>query len=206
MATPKSAQAPALSGVIGFFDDTHTLIDATARVRDAQYEHFDVYTPFPVHGLEHAQGLKRSPLPFVTFGAGLAGFSLAFLLQYWTSAVDWPLIVGGKPFNSWPAFVPIMFELTVLLAGLSTVAAMFIFNGLPNTKRRIFDPSLTCDRFAVVIEAPLQVEVEEDGEGPSEAELRRKAKFKPFSESEATEFLKKVGAKEVRSVYTEGWF
>lgn len=211
MATTNPVQAPALSGVIGFFDDPSALLQATARVRDAQYEHFDVFTPFPVHGLEHAQGLKRSPLPFVTLGAGLAGFGLAFLLQYWTSAVDWPIIVGGKPFNSWPAFVPVMFELTVLLAGLSTVAAMFIFNGLPNTKRRIFDPRLTSDRFAIVIEAPLAIEVDdadEDGEEgrAREAARRRKAQYKAFSEAEATEFLKKVGAKEVRTVYTEGWF
>ena len=189
---------PQLSGVIGFFNDEKKLIEATRSVRMARYEHFDAYTPYPVHGLDEAQGLGRSPLPFVTFGAGLAGFCLAFLLQYWTSAVDWPLIVGGKPFNSWPAFVPIMFELTVLLAGLSTVGAMFIFNGLPNLKRRIFDPSLTRDRFALVIEAPLAVE--EDEEKP------KKGDFKSFSEAEATEFMKKVGALEVRSVYTEGWF
>lgn len=193
-----------LSGVIGFFDAPHELIEAMKRVRDARYQHFDAFTPFPVHGLEQAQGLKRSPLPFVTFGAGLTGFCLAFLLEFWTSAVDWPIIVGGKPFNSWPAFVPIMFELTVLLAGLSTVGAMFIFNGLPNTKRRIFDPSLTRDRFAIVIEAPLAVETED--EEASEAARRKAAQFKAFSESEATDFLKKVGAKEVRSVFTEGWF
>ncbi|MGK5081881.1 DUF3341 domain-containing protein [Bdellovibrionota bacterium FG-1] len=187
MATPKSTQ-PELSGVIGFFDDPHALIEATQKVREARYEKFDAFTPYPVHGLDYAQGLKRSPLPFVTLGAGLTGFGLAFVLQYWTSAVDWPLIVGGKPFHSWPAFVPIYFELTVLFAALSTVAAMFIFNGLPNLKRRIFDASLTCDRFALVIEAASGAE------------------FKAFSESEATEFLKKVGAQEVRSVYTEGWF
>jgi hypothetical protein len=198
-----------LSGVIGFFEDPHALVEAMKRVRDARYQHFDAFTPFPVHGLEHAQGLKRSPLPFVTFGAGLAGFCLAFLLQYWTSAVDWPIIVGGKPFNSWPAFVPVMFELTVLLAGLSTVGAMFIFNGLPNTTRRIYDPSLTNDRFAIVIEAPLALEADEHGEIDEEKVERLRsesAKFKAFSESEATDFLKKAGAKEVRSVYTEGWF
>jgi hypothetical protein len=199
---------PHLSGVIGFFDDENVLIEATRRVRDARYEHFDSFTPYPVHGLEAAQGLKRSPLPFVTFGAGLTGFCLAFLFQYWTSAVDWPIIVGGKPYNSWPAFVPIMFELTVLLAGLCTVGAMFIFNGLPNMKRRIFDPGLTRDRFAIVIEAPLEVEEDLDAEDEEEAKARaRKAvQFKDFSEAEATDFLKRIGAKEVRSVYTEGWF
>src|SRR4051812_44111838 len=88
-----------LAGVIGFFPSASTIVDGMKRIREAKYENFDAYTPFPVHGLEHAQGLKRSALPYVTFVAGLAGCTLGFLLQYWTSAVDWPLVVGGKPFN-----------------------------------------------------------------------------------------------------------
>ena len=135
-----------IAGVLGFFDDPQSLIDAMNQVREANYESFDAFTPYPVHGLDAAQGLKRSPLPYVTFVAGVTGFILAVTLQYWTSAVDWPLNVGGKPFFSWPAFVPIMFELTVLLAGLSTVAGMFVLNGLPNIKKKVFDPSLTCNR------------------------------------------------------------
>jgi hypothetical protein len=192
-----------LAGVIGFFDDTHTLIEATTKVRDANYQHFDAYTPYPVHGLEAAQGLKRSPLPFVTFAAGLTGCTLGFLLQYWTSVVDWPLNVGGKPFNSWPAFVPVTFECTILFAGLATVGGMFIFNGLPNIRRKTFDSGITRDRFALVIEAPLDVDTDE----LDQAHLRKKTKtFKPFNESEAAEFLRKSGAKEVKSVYAEGWF
>jgi hypothetical protein len=192
-----------LAGVIGFFKDSQDLIEATRKVREAKYPHFDAYTPYPVHGLEAAQGLKRSPLPFVTFAAGLTGFMLGFLLQYWTSAVDWPLNVGGKPYNSWPAFVPIIFELTVLLAGLSTVGAMFLLNGLPNIRRKSFDPGLTRDKLALVIEAPLSPEDEE------EESARAKARHKPyklFDEDEATSLLKKLGAKEVKSIYTEGWF
>jgi len=187
-----------LAGVVGYFSEPHDLIEATRKLRDAKYRSFDAFTPYPVHGLEAAQGLRRSPLPYVTFAAGLAGSLSGFLLQYWTSAVDWPLNVGGKPFNSWPAFVPVMFEATVLFAGLCTVAAMFIFNGLPNMRRRIFDPGLTRDKFALFIEAPLNVEREEA--------LRAKKGFKKFDESEAADFLKKVGAKEVKSVYNEGWF
>src|SRR3954454_17750839 len=95
----KSA-GPRVAGVIGFFDTPHALIEATTKVRDARYEDFDCYTPYPVHGLEAAAGLKRSAIPFVTFAAGLTGTCIAFLFEYWTSAVDWPLIVGGKPFNS----------------------------------------------------------------------------------------------------------
>src|SRR5579885_3487886 len=166
-----------LSGVIGFFPNAHATVEAMKKVRDARYQSFDAFTPFPVHGLEAAQGLKRSPLPYVTFVAGLTGCTVGFLLQYWTSAVDWPLNIGGKPFNSWPAFVPIMFELTVLFAGLCTVGAMFAFNGLPNVLRKAFDPGLTRDRYAIVIEAPIAKEV--DPEAPPKPK-----KYKDFSETE----------------------
>ena len=186
-----------MAGVLGFFDDPQSLIHAMEKVRDANYESFDAFTPYPVHGLDAAQGLKRSPLPYVTFIFGATGFTLALALQYWTSAVDWPLNVGGKPFFSWPAFVPVMFELTVLLAGLSTVAGMFALNRLPNITKKSFDPSLTNNRFAILIEAPAR----------SEDEVKSaKSNFKPFGENEATDFLKKVGAVEVRTVYQEGWF
>jgi hypothetical protein len=188
-----------LSGVLAFFDTPDNLVAATTKVRDAGYERFDVFTPYPIHGMDAAQGLKSSPIPYVTFIAGLTGCGIAFLFEYWTSAVDWPLNVGGKPFNSWPAFVPIMFELTVLLAGLCTVGAMFAFNGLPNIRRKIFDPALTRDRYAIVIEAPTPKNVD-----PNAA--AKASKFKPFSESEASQFLKQLGAAEVRSVYAEGWF
>jgi hypothetical protein len=183
-----------LAGVMAIYSDAESLIQATEKVRDAKYPHFDAYTPYPVHGLDAAQGLKRSPLPFVTLAAGITGCSLGFLLQYWTSVVDWPLNVGGKPMNSWPAFVPVMFETTILFAGLATVAGMFILNRLPNHHRKAFDPRLTCDRFALVIEA-----TGKKGE-------KSQTGGEPFREAEAQEFLKKTGAKEVRSVYIEEWF
>ncbi len=181
-------------GVVGFFKDPAQLVEATRKTREANYESFDAYTPYPIHGLEKAQGLKRSFLPWVTFCAGIAGACLGFGLQYWTSAVDWPLNVGGKPFNSWPAFVPVMFEFTILLAGLSTVGAMFFVNGFPNIKRKSVDPGITRDRFALMIDAPPQTDPHSD-EAP-----------KNFDLYAATEFLKKLGAEEVRPVRQEGWF
>ena len=183
-----------LEGVVGFFNDPHALLEATKKIREANYEVFDAFTPYPIHGLEKAQGLKRSPLPYVTFGAGLTGFICANLLQIWTSAIDWPLNVGGKPMVSLPAFVPIMFELTVLFAGLATVAGMLLFNGLPNTRKRAFDPAITRDRFALFIGTP------------SKKESSISRGFREFSEGEASQLLKQVGAQEVRTVYTEGWF
>lgn len=203
MGTPNSSpKAGGLAGVVGFFDEPGALIEATRKVRDANYQYFDAFTPFPVHGLEAAQGLKRSPLPYVTFFAGLTGLATAFLLQWWTSAVDWPINVGGKPLNSWPAFVPVMFELTVLFAALSTVGAMFLFNGLPNTQRKSVDPSITNNRFAIMIEAPPKAAEDEEDED----EIAKAARFKRFDEQEAHAFLKGLGAKEVRSVQAQGWF
>lgn len=187
-----------LSGVVGFFKQPHDLVVAAEKIRQAGYKFFDAYSPFPVHGLDKASGIKRSFLPYVTFAAGATGATLGFGLQYWTSAVDWPLIVGGKPFNSWPAFVPVTFEFTVLLAALSTVGAMFIANGLPNMTKRAFDPGITNDKFAMVIEVP---------PAHDETDSEEVAKVgKKFVEAEAQEFLKKLGAYEVKSVYNEGWF
>jgi hypothetical protein len=193
-----------LAGVIGFFPNAHATVEGMKKVRDARYQNVDAYTPFPVHGLEAAQGLKRSPLPYVTFIAGLTGCTIGFLLQYWISAVDWPLNVGGKPFNSWPAFVPIMFECTVLFAGLATAGAMLAFNGLPNVKRKAYHPAITRDRFAIVIEAPLAIDMDDPDE--VEAAQKKAQGFKKFDEAEVADFLKKAGATEVRSVHAEGWF
>jgi hypothetical protein len=198
-----------VTGVVGFFDDAESLISAMRSLKQANYASIDAFTPYPVHGLEEAQGLARSPLPYVTFGAGLTGFCCAFMFEYWTSAVDWPLNVGGKPFNSWPAFVPIMFELTVLFAGLATVGAMFFLNGLPNTKRKAFDSSITRDRFALWIESPkgpVNDDPHMDRSDEVEAFEKKMAGFKKFELGEATEFMKKIGAKEVRATSAEGWF
>ncbi len=205
MSNPKNS----LAGVVGFFKDPSALIEATKKVREANYESFDVYTPYPIHGLEKVQGLKRSPLPWVTLGAALTGLMCAIALQYWTSAVNWPLNVGGKPLWSWPAFVPIFFELTVLFAGLATVGAMFALNNLPNITKKAFDPGITRDRFAIMIDSP-KLKSTQDLEEMDEEEIQkyqaRLAKYKAFTESEAQNFLKSLGATEVRSVEAQGWF
>ena len=129
-------------GVVGFFDSPQQLLAATQKARDAGFSSMDAYSPFPIHGLEHAQGLKPSPLPMIAFAAGMTGASCGFLLQYWTSVISWPINVSGKPFNSWPAFVPVMFECTILFAGLSTVFGMFFLNRLPNIKQKIIDVTM----------------------------------------------------------------
>lgn len=184
---------PVLAGVVGFFDDPDSLMEATVKVRQSEFKEFDCFTPYPVHGLEKAQGLARSRVPYVTATFAFTGTVLAYLWQYAASKTWWPHIIGGKPFNSIPAFVPIMFELSVLLGGLATFFAMLYFNRLPNLKKRAFDASITNDRFAILIENP---PVDEDEDAPAKA----------FSPEQAEQFLKSVGAKDVRKVFEEGWF
>src|SRR5262245_37589460 len=101
---------PPLRGVLALYEDPDTLLRAAAQVREHGFAGADAYTPYPVHGLSEALGIRRSWVPYVTLVMGLIGAGLGLLLQIWTSAVDWPIIVGGKPFVSLPAFIPITFE------------------------------------------------------------------------------------------------
>jgi hypothetical protein len=109
-----------------FFDDERALLDATRACRARGMPVVDAYSPFPVHGLDEALGIRRSRLPWVCLVAGAAGMTLGLGFQYWASAVDWPLDVGGRPFDSLPAFMVIGFEMTILLAGLATAAALCV--------------------------------------------------------------------------------
>lgn len=143
--------AKAVGGVVGIWTDDHALIQAAHKVREAGFKKFDAITPFPVHGIEEAIGIQRSMIPWVTFVAGAIGFACGLALTFWTSAIDWPINVGGKPFFSGPAFVPIMFELTILFAALCSVGAMLVFCGLPKIDPPIIDPDLTSHKFALFI-------------------------------------------------------
>ncbi len=139
------------SGVVGIFDDEHVLLDAAKKTYAAGYRKFDTISPFPIHGMDDAMGLKRSPVPYVTFVFGLIGLISAVSLQWYTSAYDWPINVGGKPPFSLPAFIPVIFELTVLFAGLSTFAAVLFFCRLPKVDPPILDEDLTSHRFGLFI-------------------------------------------------------
>ncbi|MCA8980778.1 MAG: DUF3341 domain-containing protein [Planctomycetes bacterium] len=111
---------------IGYFDDERRLLGAARECRDRGIPVVDAISPFPVHGIDEALGIRPSRLPWVTLVGGTAGAVLGLLLQYWTAGVNWPLNVGGKPLDSFPAFVPVAFELTILFAGLSTAGALLL--------------------------------------------------------------------------------
>jgi hypothetical protein len=141
-----------LDGIVGYFSTQEALVAATAEVRKSGVREFEVFSPFPIHGLDEVQGLPRSNLPFITLAGGLTGAICGFSLEYLTSVISWPINVGGKPLNSWPAFVPVMFEFTILFAGLSTLIGMLFLNRLPNRTKAPLHPKITCNRFALLIE------------------------------------------------------
>lgn len=141
----------AIGGMAGIFLDEATILKAVARVRESGFTKFDAITPYPVHGMEEACGIKRSPIPYVTFVAGVIGMLAGLALTYYTSVVDWAINIGGKPMFSLPAFVPIIFELTILFAALSSVGAFFYLCGLPKVDPPVIDKDLTCHKFAIFI-------------------------------------------------------
>jgi hypothetical protein len=140
------------SFLVAVFSDPNRLLDAVRAAREAQFRIFDVYTPYPIHNLDDAMGIRRTRLPWVTLAAGVSGLLTALSLQFYTSVFDWPLNVGGKPDNSTLAFVPISFELTVLFGGLATVAALFLRSRMfPGKHERLPAEGITNDRFALVL-------------------------------------------------------
>lgn len=131
--------APAsLYGLLAEFRDPEALRSAARGVTEAGYRRVDAYTPFPVEGLAEALGFYRSRMPLVALLGGLAGCALGYGLQWWTTAVEYPINVGGRPLHSWPAFVPVTFEVTILVAALSTVLGMLGLNGLPRPHHPLF--------------------------------------------------------------------
>jgi hypothetical protein len=146
-----------LWGLLAEFQTPQDLVRAAARVRDAGYTKWDAHTPFPVHGLDGAMGIRSTRLPFFVLGAGMIGTTVGLSMQYWMNAVDYKLIISGKPFNSLPADIPVTFELTVLLASLTAFIGMLLLNNLPRFNHPLFSNAAfrrsTSDSFFLAIEA-----------------------------------------------------
>ncbi len=137
--------------VLALYEDPDQLLRAAAVAKEHGFQGMDAYTPYAVHGLSEALGIKKSWVPFVTLVMGLGGAFFGLVFQIWTSAYDWPINVGGKPMISLPAFVPVTFECGVLLGGTMTLAALLVACGLPNLKAPILDRNLTNDRFGLYV-------------------------------------------------------
>lgn len=140
-----------IGGIAGIFTEESQILAAARKMREMGLTKFDAISPYPIHGMEEACGIKRSWIPYVTFVAGFVGLSFGLWLTWWTSSVDWAVNVGGKPFFSLPAFIPICFELTILLAALSSVGALFYACGIPRIDPPTIDPDLTSHKFAIFV-------------------------------------------------------
>jgi len=161
----------------GLFENPDTVLKTAAQAREQGLKPIDVYGPYPIHGMDEALGLKKSWIPYPVLVMGLLGMALTYLFMAWTSAVDWPLNVGGKPLVSWPALVPITFAGLVLFAGFTNLISLLIACKLPRTRVNIIDPRVTHDVFALVFN---------DNQADTSAKIR--------------EFLKRNGAYEIKEV------
>jgi hypothetical protein len=169
-------------GLLAEFDSPEELVAAGERAYADGYRRLDAYTPFPVHGLAEAIGFRTNRLPLLVLLGGIVGAGVGFFSQYYAAVIDYPINVGGRPLNSWPAFIPITFEVTILVAATTAVLGMLALNGLPQPYHPVFNAPrfalATRDRFFLCIEAT-----------------------DPRFDSEATrKFLEGLGAKEVTDV------
>jgi len=123
-------------GLIAEFSSADDLIRGAREVREAGFTKWDAHTPYPVHGLDEAMGIRKTVLPWLVLGAGVTGCVLGYVMQWWMNGVDYKLIVGGKPFNSVPSDIPVIFEVTVLLSSLTAFFSMLGLNRLPELAHR----------------------------------------------------------------------
>jgi len=149
--------------ILGIYDDEDVLKNAVTTVRENGIKIHEVYTPYPIHGLEDVLGYKRSRLPIAAFLFGLLGTSLALTMQIYMLGFDWPMIIGGKDHIALPAFIPVTFELTVLLAAFGMVTVFFISTNLkPWAQPRIFDVRSTDDKHVMAIDIANNASIELD--------------------------------------------
>lgn len=173
-------------GLLAEFSNPATLLHAAEAVRERGYTHFDAHSPFPIHGMDRAMGLGNSKVGFFALGGGVTGFALGYWLQWWTSAVDYPINIGGKPFFAIEPSIPIIFELVVLFSAFGAVAGMLALNGLP----RPYNPLFYSERFARVTDDGFFLHV-----AASDAQ---------FDEAKTAHTLHEIGALRVERVRDDG--
>jgi hypothetical protein len=144
-------------GLMAEFEDAHSLVDAARKAYEEGYRKMDAFSPFPIEALSEAIGFHKNRLPLLVLIGGILGCVGGYALCYWVSTMAYPINVGGKPFNSWPSFIPVTFETTVLLAALTAVLGMLALNGLPEPYHPVFNVKrfalASRDRFFLLIES-----------------------------------------------------
>jgi len=144
-------------GLMAEFNSPSELLAATRRAYSAGYRSMDAYSPFPVHGLDHALHLPKDRVALICLVGGILGGGSAYLLQWWINTIAYPLNIGGRPMHSWPSFIVVTFEMTILFAGLAAFAGMLGLNGLPRPNHPVFNvnrfDAASRDRFFLAIEA-----------------------------------------------------
>lgn len=142
-------------GILAEFDSPTELVEAARRTYKAGYKKIDAYSPFPIEDLADAIGFHRNGVPLVVLIGGLLGCVGGYVLQYWIAAINYPINIGGRPYNSWPAFIVVTFEMTILFAGLAALFGMLALNGLPMPHHPVFNVPrfafATRDRFFLII-------------------------------------------------------
>lgn len=142
-------------GLMAEFDTPTEIVAAAQRTSAAGYKRIDAYSPFPIEELAEAIGFHKNGVPIITLVGGILGMCGGFMLQWWVNTISYPVNIGGRPPNSWPAFIPVTFEMTILFAGLSAVFGMLVLNGLPMPYHPVFNVPrfelVTRDKFFLVI-------------------------------------------------------
>jgi Protein of unknown function (DUF3341) len=153
----KTVSAAKTFGVLAEFASVADVAHAAEKVRDRGFKRWDVYSPFPIHGIERAMGIGDSKLGWIAFFMAVAGATGGFGLQYWVTNYAYPLLIGGKPMNSYPAYVPVTFEPGILFTGFGCILGMLILNGLPRWYHSVFKSQnfkkVTDNGFFIAIEA-----------------------------------------------------
>ena len=175
-------EALTVEGVIAEFDNVDGVVAAAKRVHADGFRYFDVHSPFPIHGLDLDMGVKPTILPWLVFVAGVMGAAGGLALTVWTMSIDYPFLISGKPLNSIPAWIPVVFECTILLAAFAATFGMFVLNKMP----MLYNPLLKVERFRRATDDRFFVVVD--------------ARDSRFDEQRVSQMLEQMGASAVETV------